>query len=418
MERSLSFFRFGVHGKLMKNESPGGTVLTILKPIQDFLKLEAAGGILLMAAAALAMILANSPLAWVYGLLIDLPVEMRIGPFEIAKPLLLWINDGLMAVFFFLVGLELKREAWEGELSDPRIAALPAIGALGGMIVPAAIYVFINWGDAVVLNGWAIPSATDIAFALGVLLLLGPRVPTPLKVFLVSLAIFDDLGAILIIALFYSGGLSFPAMLTALACLIPLWILHRRNVTDLVPYLLIGIVLWTAVLKSGVHATLAGVVLALFIPLRDKRNPGRSPLRKLEHDLHRAVAFGVLPLFAFANSGMDLGGVGWESLLHSVPLGIAAGLFIGKQLGVFVFCGLAIKSGLAKLPPGTNWGDLYGVALLCGIGFTMSLFIGSLSFEHAGMNRLFDERLGIIVGSLLSAVAGYLVLRKSLAGPR
>lgn len=402
----------------MENESPGGTVLTIIKPIQDFLKLESAGGILLIAAAALALILANSPLAGVYGLLIDMPVEIRIGPFEIAKPMLLWINDGLMAVFFFLVGLELKREAWEGELSDPRIAALPAVGAVGGMIAPAAIYVFINRGDAVALHGWAIPSATDIAFALGVLLLLGPRVPTPLKVFLVSLAIFDDLGAILIIALFYSGDLSSAAMGTALACLIPLWILNRRNVTDLVPYLLIGIVLWAAVLKSGVHATLAGVVLALFIPLRDRRNPGRSPLRELEHDLHTAVAFGVLPLFAFANSGIDLRGVGSGSLLHPVPLGIAAGLFIGKPLGVLVSCGLAIKSGFTKLPPGTNWGDLCGVAWLCGIGFTMSFFIGSLSFEHAGVNRLFDERLGIIIGSLLSAVAGYLVLRKSLAGPR
>jgi Na+:H+ antiporter, NhaA family len=392
--------------------------LTIIKPIQDFLKLESAGGILLVAAAALALVLANSPLAGIYGMLTDLPVEIKIGPFQIAKPLLLWINDGLMAVFFFLVGLELKREAWEGELSDPRVAALPAVGALGGMIAPAAIYAFINRGDAVALNGWAIPSATDIAFALGVLLLLGPRVPTPLKVFLVSLAIFDDLGAILIIALFYSAGLSPAAMVTALACLIPLGILNRRNVTDLFPYLLIGIVLWAAVLKSGVHATLAGVVLALFIPLRDKRNPGRSPLRELEHGLHTAVAFGVLPLFAFANSGIALKGVGTEFLLHPVTLGIAAGLFIGKPLGVFVSCGLAIKSGLAKLPPGTNWVDLYGVSLLCGIGFTMSFFIGSLSFEHAGVNRLFDERLGIIIGSLLSAVAGYLVLRRSLAGPR
>jgi len=402
----------------MKNELPCGSVLTILKPIQDFLRLESAGGILLMAAAALALILANSPLAGVYGLLIDLPVEIRIGPFEIAKPLLLWINDGLMAVFFFLVALELKREAWEGELSDPRVAALPAVGALGGMIGPAAIYVFINRGNAVALNGWAIPSATDIAFALGVLLLLGPRVPTPLKVFLVSLAIFDDLGAILIIALFYSGDLSTAAMLTALACLIPLWILNRLNVTDLVPYILIGMVLWAAVVKSGVHATLAGAVLAWFIPLRDKRNPDRSPLRELEHDLHTAVAFGVLPLFAFANSGIDLAGVGLEHLLHPVPLGIAAGLFVGKQLGVLAFCGVAIKSGFAKLPAGTNWGDLYGVALLCGIGFTMSFFIGSLSFEHAGVNRLFDERLGIIIGSLLSAVAGYLVLRRSLAIPK
>jgi Na+:H+ antiporter, NhaA family len=402
----------------LKDDSPGGTVLAMIKPIQDFLKLESAGGILLMAAAALAMILANSPLAGVYGLLIDLPVEIRIGPFEIAKPLLLWINDGLMAVFFFLVGLELKREALEGELSDPRVASLPAVGAAGGMIAPAAIYVFVNWGDPVALNGWAIPSATDIAFALGILLLLGRRVPTPLKVFLVSLAIFDDLGAILIIALFYSADLSFNALLTALACLIPLWILNRRNVTDLVPYVLIGLVLWAALLKSGVHATLAGVVLAFFIPLRDKGNPARSPLRELEHDLHTAVAFGILPLFAFANSGMALRAFDTEFLLHPVTLGIAAGLFIGKQLGVFGFCWLAIKSGIAKMPPGTSWAALYGVSLLCGIGFTMSFFIGSLSFEHAKADHLFDERLGIIVGSLLSAVAGYLVLRKSLAGQK
>jgi len=389
----------------------------MLTPIKDFLKLESASGILLVIAAVVAMVIANSPLAWLYNLLIEMPVEIRVGALHISKPLLLWINDGLMAVFFLLIGLELKREVMEGELSSIRNVALPALGAVGGMAVPAAIYLLINRGDEAAMSGWAIPAATDIAFALGILLLLGDRVPTALKVFLVSLAIFDDIGAIGIIAVFYSHGLSAVALLTALACLLALFALNRLGVTELVPYALIGAIMWIAILKSGVHATLAGVLLAMFIPMRDPKQPGRSPLRELEHDLHTAVAFGILPLFAFANSGIPVLSAGLESILHPVPVGIAAGLFIGKQFGVFAFCWLGVKLGIARLPEGTDWSGMYGVSLLCGVGFTMSLFIGSLAFEQTGVNRMFDERLGIIAGSLLSGICGYLVLRMALKSP-
>ena len=384
----------------------------MLDALRNFLKLEAAGGIVLVIAAVLAMLAANSPLSGMYGLFIDLPVEVRIGPLHIAKPLLLWINDGLMAVFFLLVGLELKREVLEGELSDTRKIVLPALGAVGGMLLPAAIYAAMNWGDAVALKGWAIPAATDIAFALGVLALLGNRVPLSLRVFLVTIAIFDDIGAIAIIALFYSTELSLSALTAALALLLPLWVLNRRGVTANAPYLLLGLVMWILLLKSGVHATLAGIALALFIPLRDARQPERSPLKGLEHDLHTAVAFGILPLFAFANAGISLADANLEFLVHPVPLGIAGGLFIGKQLGIFAACWLGVTLGLARRPEGMSWAALYGTALLCGIGFTMSLFIGTLAFEETGVNRLFDERLGIIAGSILSGVAGYLVLRR------
>jgi NhaA family Na+:H+ antiporter len=388
----------------------------MLSNIKDFLKLESASGIILLAAAIAAMLIANSPLAGLYDLLIEMPVEVRVGPLHLSKPFLLWINDGLMAVFFLLVGLELKREVLEGELAEPRNLILPAVAAFGGMLVPAAIYLFFNQGNPVALNGWAIPAATDIAFALGVLTLLGDRVPLPLKVFLVSLAIFDDIGAILIIALFYSGNLSLEAALIAATCLLLLFFINRRQVMSFTPYMLIGIIMWVAVLKSGIHATLAGVLLALFIPLRNPEQPQRSPLNELEHDLHTAVAFGILPLFAFANSGISLEGIGLDHLLHPVPLGIAAGLFIGKQIGVFGFSWLCIKMGLATLPKGASWMGLYGIALLSGIGFTMSLFVGSLAFEATGDNLLFDERLGIIVGSLLSAVGGYFVLYKVYGG--
>ena len=382
--------------------------------IKDFLKLEAASGIILVIAAIIAMILANSPLANYYDLLIDMPIEIRVGPLLLAKPLLLWINDGLMAIFFFLVGLELKREFLEGTLKDKRNIILPAIGAIGGMLVPAMIYVFINWNHSETLNGWAIPAATDIAFALGILLLLGDRVPTSLKVFLVSLAIFDDVGAIVIIAIFYTNDLSIIALSVALASLVVLFLLNRYHVAEFAPYLLIGIITWVALLKSGIHATLAGVLLALFIPLRDKKRPERSPLHEMEHDLHSTVAFGILPLFAFANAGISLTGVTLDSLLHPVPLGVAIGLFVGKQLGIFLPCFLSIKLGFAKLPEHTTFANLYGVALLSGVGFTMSLFIGSLAFEESGVNVLFDERLGIIIGSLLSGIFGYLVLHKTL----
>lgn len=380
---------------------------------RDFLKLETTSGIILVVAAALAMFVANSPLATIYDGLIDLPVEVRVGNLEIAKPLLLWINDGLMAIFFFLVGLELKREVFEGQLSDPKEIVLPALGAFGGMLVPAAIYIWINQGDSIALQGWAIPAATDIAFALAILALLGDRVPLSLKIFLVSVAIFDDIGAIVIIALFYTSDLSVGALITAAACLPILFLLNRRGVLEKTPYIFIGVVIWVAVLKSGVHATLAGVFLAAFIPLRDVEKE-RSPLHEMEHDLHTAVAFGILPMFAFANAGISISGVTVGSFLHSVPLGIMAGLFVGKQIGIFIFCWLGVRLGAARLPGDLGWVHIYGTAILCGVGFTMSLFIGSLAFEETGVNLLFDERLGIIAGSVVSAICGYFVLRMSL----
>ena len=384
--------------------------------IRNFLKMESAGGIVLMGAAALAMLVANSPLSGYYDLLLEVPVEVRVGALQIAKPLILWVNDGLMAIFFFLVGLELKREVIEGELSRPANVLLPALGALGGILVPVAIYVWFNKDDAAGMQGWAIPAATDIAFALGILMLLGNRVPVSLKIFLVSVAIFDDIGAIVIIALFYTVNLSALALTVAGGCLALLTLMAWRRVSSISPYVLVGVVMWVAVLKSGVHATLAGVALAAFIPMRDADDPSHSPLRELEHDLHTVVAFGVLPLFAFVNAGVSFAGVGVSDLLHPIPLGIAAGLFIGKQLGVFAFCAIAIKLGLARLPDGAGWAGLYGVSILTGVGFTMSLFIGGLAFENVvlDMDVIFDERLGIILGSLLSGVIGFLVLRRAL----
>jgi Na+:H+ antiporter, NhaA family len=382
-------------------------------PFADFLKQESAGGILLIAAAVLAMIFANTPyLSDLYNLILSTPVAVQVGALEIAKPLLLWINDGLMAVFFFLIGLELKRELKEGELAQPSNIILPAIAAVGGMLAPALIYLTLNPPGSAASQGWAIPAATDIAFALGVLSLLGSRVPLSLKIFLTSLAIFDDVGAIVIIALFYTSKVSTMALLTAAACMIVLAILNYRNQASKSPYLLVGVIMWVALLKSGVHATLAGVVLAMFIPLYD--NNGESPLKSLEHDLHSIVAFFVLPIFAFANAGISIVGISPSQLFHSVPVGIAAGLFIGKQVGIFGLCWLTIKLGLAKLPDDMNWASLYGTAALCGIGFTMSLFIGSLAFEESGVNRVFDERLGIIIGSLLSGTLGFLMLKVSL----
>ena len=378
--------------------------------------MESAGGIVLMAAAALALIAANSPLSAYYDLFIDTPVEVRIGAFEIAKPLLLWVNDGLMAVFFFLVGLEVKREILEGELSRPANVMLPAIGAVGGILAPVGIYIFFNYGDAVAMNGWAIPAATDIAFALGILMMLGSRVPVSLKVFLVSLAIFDDLGAIVIIALFYSTNLSMFALTIASTCLVVLGYMNWRHVSSVATYILIGVVMWAAVLKSGVHATLAGVALAMFIPMRAGDEPDRSPLRELEHDLHTVVAFGILPLFAFVNAGISLAGISLSDLMHPIAFGIAAGLFIGKQLGVFLLCYLAIKLGMAKLPAGAGLGALYGVAILSGVGFTMSLFVDGLAFENLPSDAVFnfDQRLGILLGSLASGIVGYFVLDRTL----
>ena len=391
---------------------------TLIESLRNFLRLESAGGILLVGAAAFAILLANSPLAGDYSHLLDVPVAIRIGAFEIFKPLLLWINDGLMAVFFFLVGLELKREILEGGLARPTQASLPAFAALGGMLLPALIYAWLNWHDPMTLNGWAIPAATDIAFALGVLLLLGKQVPTALKIFLMTLAILDDLGAIVIIAIFYTADLSLTSLVVALSALTVLILMNRRRVMNLPAYLFVGLIMWASVLKSGVHATLAGVALALVIPLRDPANPERSPLRELEHELHPPVAYGILPLFAFANAGVSLDGVRLATLIEPVPLGIAAGLFLGKQLGVFLASWLAVKLRMAALPAGVTWVQLYGVAILCGIGFTMSLFIGSLAFERAGQEHGASVRLGILVGSLLSAAFGYGVLRLALHAPR
>jgi NhaA family Na+:H+ antiporter len=382
--------------------------------ISSFLKLESAGGIILMFATLLALVFANTPLQSYYALFLDTPVEIRIGAIEIAKPLLLWINDGLMAVFFFMVGLELKRELIEGELSDKKNIILPGVGAIGGMAVPALIYTYFNIGDSSAMQGWAIPAATDIAFALGVLSLLGSRVPVSIKIFLTSLAIFDDIGAIVIIAIFYTANISLTSLVVA-ACCIPLlaW-LNNRNPESTSLYIIVGLIMWVAMLKSGVHATLAGVILAMFIPMKSKTNAHYSPLKSLERDLHSVVAFFVLPVFAFANAGISFSGVGGEQILHSVSLGIALGLFVGKQVGIFGLCWLAIKLKLTRLPNDMSWSALYGTAALCGIGFTMSLFIGSLAFEETGINLMFDERLGIILGSIASGFVGYMVLRVSL----
>ena len=382
--------------------------------LSGFLRLESAGGIILILAAVLAIVLANSPLQSYYDLLIDTPVVVSVGALEIAKPLLLWINDGLMAVFFFMIGLELKRELIEGELSDKKNIILPGIGAIGGMAVPALIYAYFNTSDATAMKGWAIPAATDIAFALAILSLLGSRVPVSLKVFLTSLAIFDDIGAIIIIAIFYTAKISLTSLIIT-ACCIPIlaWI-NKRNPESTSLYIMVGIVMWVAMLKSGVHATLTGVILAMFIPMKSKTRADYSPLKSMEHDLHSVVAYFVLPIFAFANAGISFSGVGAEQVFHNVPLGIALGLFIGKQIGVFGFCWIAIKAKLINLPAGMSWSSLYGTAALCGVGFTMSLFIGSLAFEESNVNLLFDDRLGIIIGSLASGIVGYIVLRFSL----
>ncbi|NOX51441.1 MAG: Na+/H+ antiporter NhaA [Gammaproteobacteria bacterium] len=391
------------------NNSPPPSVLTT---VLDFMKLESVGGILLLAAAVIAMVVANSPLAGLYGLFLDTTVAFQVGALSIHKPLLLWINDGFMAVFFFLIGLEIKREIVEGELSSPSQIVLPGMGALGGMIVPAAIYVWFNWGNSVALSGWAIPMATDIAFALALLSVFGSRVPVMLKVFLLTLAIFDDLAAIVVIALFYSGNLSLTALLVAaftLACAVAM---NRMGVTRLSGYILLGFVLWIAVLKSGVHATLAGVVIAFCIPMRDAR--GHSPLKELEADLHGPVAFVILPLFAFANAGLSLSGMSIDDLTHPVTLGVILGLLVGKPLGILAFVGFAVALRFTKLPQDMTWLQLLGVAFACGIGFTMSLFIAGLAFEQGSGDHFGSDRLGIVVGSILSAVVAYGILHFSL----
>ncbi len=379
--------------------------------IREFFRLESASGILMLFAMLLAMLAENSFLNVYYDALLTTPVEIRLGELNVAKPLLLWVNDGLMAVFFFLIGLELKREVLEGELAEPSQIILPAFAAIGGMAFPAIIYVLINQGDATALRGWAIPSATDIAFALAILSLLGNKVPIALKLFLLTLAIIDDMGAIVIIAIFYTTDLSLMSLGIASVCLALLGWFNFKGIHRTSAYIFVGLVMWVAVLKSGVHATLAGVLLAFFIPLRTSRPDIESPLRRLEEDLHPAVAYGILPLFAFMNTGIPLLGLEIADLFKPVPLGIALGLFIGNQIGITAMSWIAVKLRFTTLPKGVGWSELYGVALLCGIGFTMSLFISTLAFEQGGSDISVDDRLGILLGSFLSGVCGYLWLK-------
>jgi len=386
-----------------------------VKHLQRFFNGDASGGIVLIIAAALAMLLANSGLtSHLYQAFLSTPVQLKVGPLEINKNMLLWINDALMAVFFLLVGLEVKRELVLGSLASRQQAAFPVIAAIGGMVVPALLYLAFNYQDPITRQGWAIPAATDIAFALGVLALLGNRVPLTLKIFLMALAIIDDLGAIIIIALFYTSDLSVLSLGVAGVAIAVLALLNLCNVRRTGVYILVGAILWTAVLKSGVHATLAGVIVGFFIPLKEKE--GRSPAGELEHVLHPWVAFLILPLFAFANAGVSLAGVTLESLTSLLPLGIIAGLFIGKPLGIGLFCWLAVRLKLATLPQDTTGRQIFAVSVLCGIGFTMSIFISTLAFGDMDPQLITWAKLGILIGSLLAAVTGYSLLRSRNSG--
>ena len=380
-----------------------------LSTIVSFMRHEATAGILVMSAAVLALIVDNSPLSTLYGALLDTPVALRIGAFSLDKTLLAFINDGLMAVFFLLIGLEIKREIISGELATREQALLPVLAAVGGMVVPALIYVAINRGDAAALRGWAIPAATDIAFALGVLALLGRRVPASLKVFLLALAIIDDLGAIIIIAIFYTADLSVSALAMAAAGMVALALLNRAGVTRIAPYIITGVVVWVFVLKSGVHATLAGVVVGLAIPNAGGTGEEGSPLHRLEEMLHPWVAFGILPVFAFANAGVSLSGVTFAHLYQPIPLGIMLGLLIGKPGGIFGATWAAVRSGICRMPEGATWAQVLGVAMLGGIGFTMSLFIGMLAFPDPAQAAAI--RIGVLGGSVAAAVFGFAVLR-------
>ncbi|KLU17013.1 MULTISPECIES: Na+/H+ antiporter NhaA [Xenorhabdus] len=373
--------------------------------IRQFLKLEAAGGIFLIIAAIIALVMANTPLQGIYHQFLNLPVAVQFAALEINKPLLLWINDGLMAVFFLIVGLEVKRELMEGSLAGHDKAIFPAIAALGGMLVPALIYLLFNGNDEITQQGWAIPCATDIAFALGIMALLGKRVPTALKVFLLALAIIDDLGVILIIALFYTKTVSLTALGLATAMIGLLVWMNWKGIAKTSAYLIVGTALWVCILKSGIHATLAGVIVGFLIPLRDKK--GESPSETLEHELHSWVAYLILPLFAFANAGISLQGVTVDGLTSILPIGIALGLFIGKPLGIFLFSWISVTLGMAKLPEKIGMRQIFAVSVLCGIGFTMSIFISGLAFE--GLNDTFStySRLGILIGSTTAAIVGY-----------
>lgn len=382
----------------------------MLKAIQAFFKLEMASGILLLAFALLAMLFANSDGSDHYFEFLQMPVLIQIGTFIIDKPLLMWVNDGFMAVFFLLVGMEVKKELIEGSLSSYQKAIFPAIAALGGMVVPALVYWFINQHSAEFLKGWAIPMATDIAFAVGIVALLSKQVPLPLKAFLLALAIIDDLGAIVVIAIFYSHEMSMQALIFAGLSILVLISLNRFKVTAICAYMVVGLVLWASVLKSGVHATLAGVILGFCIPLNGEKNgKAKRPLDQFEHILAPWCSFLILPLFAFSNAGVSLFGVGLDQLLSPLPLGIILGLLLGKPLGVFSFSWLAVKLGIAKLPEAVNFKQIFAIAVLCGIGFTMSMFLAGLAFggDSASENITALARLGILAGSTLSAVLGY-----------
>ena len=384
----------------------------MLQLIQRFLKLESAGGILLLLSAVAAMLLANSPLSEQYNNFLNLPVSIQIGHFVIDKTLIHWINDGFMAVFFILVGMEVKKELFEGSLSSYQQAIFPAIAAIGGMIIPAIVYWFIAKQDPSLVNGWAIPMATDIAFALGIMALLSKQVPLPLKIFLLALAIIDDLGAIVVIALFFSHGLSVQALFFSAIAIIALVLLNRFKVSALCAYMVVGAILWASVLKSGVHATLAGVIIGFCIPLNGKN--GEKPLHDFEHILAPWSSFIILPLFAFANAGVSFEGLNFTMLSSPLLLAIALGLIIGKPVGVFSFSYISVKLGLAKLPNEVNFKQIFAVALLCGIGFTMSMFLASLAFE-AGAGETINtlSRLGILLGSTISAIIGYFCLKQT-----
>ncbi|MBY6013898.1 Na+/H+ antiporter NhaA [Qipengyuania gaetbuli] len=385
-------------------------VQAIAPLLRDFLQKESAGGIVLIFAALLALAVANSPLLGGYQDLLDTGVVVGIGSFVIDKPLLLWINDGLMAVFFFLVGLEVKREIFEGQLSSWDKASLPLVAAIGGMAIPALIFLLLNAGSPETINGWAIPAATDIAFALGILSLLGPRVPVALKALLLAIAVIDDIGAIAIIALFYSGELDTGMLGAAAVVFVVMLAVGQARVQSTIPYILLAILMWAFVLKSGVHATLAGVAAAMTVPLDPKSDHG--PLETMEHALHPWVAFLVIPIFGFANAGVTLFGLSPSALLEPLPLGIALGLLLGKQLGIFGFAYAAVKLRIASLPEDVSWRQVHGMSLLAAIGFTMSLFIGNLAFADP---LLIDAvKIGVLSGSTIAAIAGYLLLSRAL----
>jgi NhaA family Na+:H+ antiporter len=383
-----------------------------IRAVQQFIRLESFSGIILLTTAITALLIDNSHYRTFYNTLLETPFSLHFSTFHFTQPIVFWINEGLMSFFFLLVGAEIKREIFDGELDSIRKIVLPAAAAVGGMLIPACIYFLLNWPNKVALRGWAIPTATDIAFSLGVLALCGRRVPLSLKLFLTTLAIFDDLGAIIIIAIFYTASISWIGILVSLFFLGALLILNRLGVKQLWPYLVGGILLWVSILASGIHATLAGVALAFIIPLEgDKSRMISSPLRRLEHLLHPWVAFAVLPLFGLVNAGISFAHIQWHDWLNPITLGVIVGLFVGKQIGVLGASWLIIRMGYANLPENVNWRAMYGVALICGVGFTMSLFIGDLAFQ--GFDGQHNElvRMGVLAGSLLSGLFGYLVLR-------